>query len=248
MGEFVGVGGSSSGGSSSTTHLNLTLAQLEALTPAVGDLGKPTDSPYELRCAVAGTWTYYLPGTGYFLPVQKAPATGWSYIHDGLVAGAATEETSGAVKLTASASSYSPYGYRTIGADPFTIIVGSSSIGDEVQEIHGLYEAASGKALLMWRAKYNISNPTRVLRDTSLGVAGSARVEWDGLCATPDINFTKLVYDGAICYVYQWNGGWDLVYSAAAGTDFTTKPTHFCVGIASSVNNQSVRIWHYEVS
>jgi hypothetical protein len=65
-------------GSGGSVPIIDTLANIEALVPAVGDQGFPTDSPYVLRCAVAGTWQYSFPGeTGVMTPPNGACNTTW---------------------------------------------------------------------------------------------------------------------------------------------------------------------------
>ena len=55
-------GGSLGGGGGGAT-LDKTLAQLDALTPAVNDLAFPNDGEaWEYRCLVAGTWSKYHRG------------------------------------------------------------------------------------------------------------------------------------------------------------------------------------------
>ena len=44
------------------SYTDKTLAEIEALTCAVGEVGYPTDSPHVLLCRSAGTWTYTIEG------------------------------------------------------------------------------------------------------------------------------------------------------------------------------------------
>ena len=74
--------GISTGGGGGATISVDTLVNIEALTPAVGDRGFPTDSQYELLCKVAETWSYSFFGIDCVLP----PTTGWTAFHAGSVA------------------------------------------------------------------------------------------------------------------------------------------------------------------
>jgi hypothetical protein len=68
------------GGSGSAITMG-TIATIEASTCTIGDLGKPTDSPLELRCEATDVWTrYYLD-----LPCPEPPSTGWTAFNSGSV-------------------------------------------------------------------------------------------------------------------------------------------------------------------
>lgn len=62
----------SAGGAAITVS---TLSAIEALSCAVGDQGKPTDSEYTLECASVGVWSYRYGDHGV---VTKPPTSGWT--------------------------------------------------------------------------------------------------------------------------------------------------------------------------
>lgn len=144
----VVISGGGSGGGSTITVDTLANIEAAAAAAAVGDIGYPTDSPYELRCAVAGAWTYYHPAFPG-VALTKPPTAGWSWDNQSTCT---ASTVGGKLRIT------SPHGVtlipvykRAAPATPWTITIGMMFGGvagkDNLTLDCGFYEAGTGKMI-----------------------------------------------------------------------------------------------------
>lgn len=105
--------GPSGGGGSITSD---TYANIDALTPSVGDQAYATDYPVSAVCFSAGTWTYFYQN----FRLSALPTTGWSWVNQG----SATVTTNGPFLSLNSPSSagLDIHGYvRTAPSTPYVV-------------------------------------------------------------------------------------------------------------------------------
>ncbi len=134
--------GDATGGGATTDK---TLAQLIAAESScqVGDVGKPTDSPYTLLCRAAGTWSYTYPRAQ--TDVTPPIATGWSDMNGG------TGSFSGGimnVAIAAAAGVDYKGQIRSLPAAPYHIIVGWNAGPHGGEAAIGL-KAAAGAPIIV---------------------------------------------------------------------------------------------------
>lgn len=115
MAKFFGFG---NGGGGAT--LDKTLAQLDALSPAVGDLAYPTDGLHWVyRCLVAGTWSTYYRGD---LLVRTALADWPTTVNaSSPAAGFAAVDSGGTLLLTGPGLGDGSGRFRSLPAPPYDL-------------------------------------------------------------------------------------------------------------------------------
>lgn len=219
-----GTSGGGGAGSGSTITVD-TLAVIEALTPAVGDLGKPKDSVYELECEVAGTWKYRYGEHGV---VTKPPTAGWTDTGTGGDEGGARTWIGGATITPNALRAAATAGFR------FEVLIDLAffSTGDATWTVN-LEEAATGEVLqvlhtpdagdMFVTAKPNgwLSSVGQTLIRTAYNTTRAG--QW----------WVRVEYDltNVRCYMSQDGRTWTpLMPATAVATYFTTVPDRIRIG------------------
>ena len=200
----------------------------------MGDLAYPTDSPYHLRCAVAGTWTYYYPPVPA-TPMVRPPAAGWTW--DDPSAVSVASHVGGAIKFTRPHNAqWGSIYYRDAPGATFSAIglIDQLSMG-KTDLISGLalYEKGTRKLIYIGGTGAGgivVNKWTNVATfSTSLVVAFGAadmRYKWYRV----RLNATTIYFDLSPDKVT-----WDTVGSEAKATFFTTAPD--AIGVMIAANN-----------
>ena len=209
------------GGSSATT--DLTRAQIDALTPAVGDVAYPTDgAPYVAICRVAGTWQWTLNGDPVTLPV----AGDFSDINMG------TASVTDRVHLDMFVPNVTPEQLRWQDKTPdsgsfprtLTVILDSGAIAGESFRGYGVgfRESSSGKLVVLGIHRTDLN----VLRFTSPTVSSSVLWGEDRGGMVPLAFRLRETATNLEYYIIDRTTGPDgfLVYTELKDAFFTTGP------------------------
>ena len=109
-------GGTSSGGGTTVSYGTYATLAAAASSCTTGDLGKPTDSPTELRCESDGVWVRYFQDR----PCVAPPSSGWTAYNSGAV----TANSDGSRTLVLPAEVFAGNGlrgeYRAVPSDVST--------------------------------------------------------------------------------------------------------------------------------
>lgn len=116
-------GAISTGGGGATISLTKTVAQIDALAPAVDDLAYPTDADeFSARCLVGGTWSWFFRGR----PIVRTAVAAWSITANAASAatGFAAADDGASVLLSATGLGGTTGRFRALPAAPYDIRIG----------------------------------------------------------------------------------------------------------------------------
>ena len=228
-------------GSNGGVYTDKTLAQLEALAPVAGDIGFPTDSTYQLRCLVGGTWSYYVDGVDQAL--TKPPVADWSW---GNQRTAAVSTAGGILTLSRplDAVTQAALYYRAIpgGGAPWTATaLLRACVPFEGGINAGLSLYTSGTDRLGIAGNFGVDGSGRVQKWTSLTAfsADSAQVAR----YVPKLTWWRVGDTGAnVTWEMSVDGvAWRTVLSEARGV-FMGVPNNFGIGLYSELADVKIEV------